>query len=431
MNIYGYQSARSLVSRFTLPLIASAMISLPLVESVSAAESIKLGLIHPTTGRYAEQGFQLAEGALLAIDEINAKGGVLGRPLELLNENSGGDPKKAVRKVRKMAKEGASMLFGGATSTVAIAAGKEARANDRVFFGVLTYANETTGKEAQKYMFREPYNGWMTAKALSAYVNPLIEGKKVFYITADYGWGHSTEASIRKFTHTEDVSVHDHALVPFPKPERGDFEVALRKAERSGAEVLMVIQYAQDMATTLNLATTMGIKDKMQLVVPNLSLGGAHLAGAAAMEGVVGAIPWYWQVPNHYGFERGKQFVDAFVARYDHYPSSPAASSYTAVYEYIDAVRRAGSVNSAAVIKALENHSFTLVKDQQTWRDFDHQNVQSVYIVKGRKWADVMADKYRADYFEIIDSVPGDKVVRNRAEWNQARREAGLDMAME
>ena len=407
-----------------LPLLALSLIA-------EAVEPIKLGLNYPSTGRYKEQGIAQARGALMAIEEINAAGGVLGRPLDLLTANTASKPDKAVDNVRDLASKGAAMLFGGASSAVAIAAGKEAAKQKLIYFGTLTYANETTDEEGHRHMFRETYNAWMAAKALAFYLTPSLADKKVFYMTADYSWGHSVESSLRTFTNTADTRAHPAMTVPFPRPRQADIEAALEAAERSGADVLMLIQFGDDMATALKLAYRMGLKDRMQIVVPNLTLGMAQSAGAGVMEGVVGAVPWSWQVPFVYGYSRGQEFVKNFSTRYRTYPSSSAASAYSIVYQFRDAAERAGSLDTNKLIAALENHSYTALKDPQTWRDFDHQNVQSVYVVRGKARNEVLKDTFKEDFFEILLNIPGSVAVKTRAEWEQTRKAAGKPLVLQ
>ncbi|WP_221793187.1 ABC transporter substrate-binding protein [Oceanobacter mangrovi] len=396
-----------------------------------AQQSIKLGLNYPSTGRYKEQGIAQARGALMAIEEINAAGGVLGRPLELLTANTASKPGRAVGNVKDLAAQGVSMLFGGSSSAVAIAAGKEAANQNLIYFGTLTYANETTDEDGHRHMFRETYNAWMAAKALSAYLQKDLANKRVFYITADYSWGHSTESSLRMFTKTTDSVLHKGVLVPFPRPRQSDLETSLQAAADSGADVLMLIQFGDDMATALNLAYKMGLKDKMQIVVPNLTLGMAKSAGAGVLEGVIGAVPWCWKVPYQFDYPRGKTFVEEFSRRYNKYPSSSAASAYSIVYQFRDAVERTKSLNTDKLIAALENYSYVLLKDTQTWRDFDHQNLQSVYVVRGKQREEVLQDKYHEDYFDILLKVSGDQVAKTRPEWDDTRRLAGAPLELQ
>jgi ABC-type branched-subunit amino acid transport system substrate-binding protein len=149
------------------------------------------------------------------------------------------------------------------------------------------------------------------------------------------------------------------------------------------------------------------------------------------MSGVIGAVPWFWKVPYQYDYSRGKEFVENFARRFNRYPSTSAASAYTILYEYKAAAERAGSFESARVIKALEGHKYQLLKDQQEWRRFDHQSVQTVYVVRGNPADVVLKNKYHLDYFEIIDSLPGSQAFITRNEWNDVRKSANKSIYLE
>ncbi|MCY0965217.1 ABC transporter substrate-binding protein [Parathalassolituus penaei] len=405
--------------------------ALAAVQLTAMAEPIRLGLNYPSTGRYKEQGIAQAQGAMLAVDEINAKGGVLGRPLELVTANTASDPVKAVANVNNMADQGVAMLFGGASSDVAIAAGKEAARHNLIYFGTLTYANETTGSEGHRYMFREPYSAWMAAKAIASWMNERLANKKIYYVTADYSWGNSTEASLRHFTHTEDTSKHGVTKTPFPKPRQTDLEQGINQAVKANADVLVLVQFGEDLATALHMVQSRGLNQKMTIIAPSLTLDIARSAGAVSMEGVIGAIPWSWNVPFEFNYDKGKQFVEAYEGRYGNYPSSSAASAYSIVYQFSSAVERAGGTDSNKLIQALENYSYTGLKDTQTWRAFDHQNVQTVYVVRGRERSKVMADKHKENFFEILSSLPGDQAAPSLEEWKEQRQAAGKPLTLQ
>lgn len=398
-----------------------------LLGSVAAtAEPLKIGLNYPQTGRYKDQGLQQRLGAFLAVDEINKAGGVMGRPLELVIRNTRGEPAEGAENTAELIdKEGVKMVFGGVSSSVAIASGKAARDRDTLYFGTLTYSNATTGEEGQKYMFREPYNAWMTAKVLSQYLKTNHANEKYFYITADYTWGWSVEKSVRKFSGTEDTDANPGVKTPFPRALISDFRDALEKAEASDAKVLMLVLFGDDMVRALNVAYEMGLTKKMQVVVPNLTLGMARQVGPKMMSGIIGAAPWVWNLPYEKGYQRGKAFVEAFSKRYEMRPSSSAASAYSIIYQYKDAVERAGTTKTSAIIRELEGHHYTFLKDEQYWRAFDHQNVQTVYVVRIKDRNTVVSDEYSSDYFDIIDSMPGDEAAQTREEWNQRRKDAG------
>ncbi|WP_285961057.1 ABC transporter substrate-binding protein [Pseudomonas tohonis] len=389
-----------------------------------AAEPITLGLNYPRTGSYKEEGLAQMRGALLAIDEINATGGVLGRPLRLSGKDSASRPEKAVKNVDKLAAEGAVMLFGGASSAVAIAAGERARDHGLLYFGTLTYSNDTTGKNGHRYMFRECNNAWMSAKVLGQYLNKTLPDKRYFYVTADYTWGHTTEASLRQATASEDAARHAGVRVPFPGARLTDYQDALTQAAASDAQVLALVLFGEDLVRAMRIARDMGLTTRMQIVAPNLTQGIIEQAGPDLMQGVLGTEPWTWRVPALEKSQRGMAFVEAFKARYQMYPSSSAASAYSIVQQWADAARRSGSLGSEALIKALEGHTYSLLKDEQQWRAFDHQNLQTVYAVRVKTRDEVLKDPLKQDYFEIVDRLDASAALPSLADW-QAERRAG------
>ncbi|MBD9398378.1 ABC transporter substrate-binding protein [Pseudomonas sp. PDM11] len=398
---------------------------------VQAADPITLGLSYPRTGSYKEEGLAQMRGALLAIDEINAQGGVLGRSLRLSSLDDASKPDKAVRNVDKLAKEGAAMLFGGASSAVAIAAGKRAAQLDLLYFGTLTYSNDTTGKDGHRHMFRECNNAWMSAQVLGQYLNKHLPGKRYFYVTADYTWGHTTESSLRQTTNTQDTAQHAGLKVPFPGASLADYHNALTQAAASNADVLALVLFGEDLVRAMRIAKDLGLTSRMQIVAPNLTQSIVEQAGPGLMEGVVGTEPWTWRVPALENSEAGKAFVKTYSERYAMYPSSSAASAYSIVQQWADAAKRANSLDSEALIKALEGHSYTLLKDRQQWRSFDHQNQQTVYAVKVKPRAEVLKDPLKQDYFEIVERLDGSTALPDLATWQAERRNAGQPLALQ
>jgi len=394
------------------------------------AAVVKIGLNYPKTGPYSVQGLAQLRAAEIAVEEINQAGGILGRNVELAIRDSKSQPALAKKNVEDLIdNENSEMVFGGSSSGVAIAGGKAAKSRGKLYFGTLTYSNSTTGVQGHKYMFRECYNAWMGAKVLSEYLKEHFSGKRYFYVVADYTWGWTTEASIRKFSRTLDKKRHKRMLTPFPGAKRQDFEKALQKAQASRAEVLVLVLFGKDMADAVKIATQMGLKNKMSVVVPNLTLGMAQSAGPKVMEGVVGALPWSWNIPYAYNHAKGKAFVEKFAKRYQSYPSTSAASAYTILYQYKEAVERAGTFETKAIIAALEGYKYTLLKDEQEWRKFDHQSIQTVYAVKCKSETEVLRDKFKQDYFEVIKSMPGEKAARSVDRWSRTRKASGLKLA--
>ncbi|MCP3940286.1 MAG: ABC transporter substrate-binding protein [Desulfobacteraceae bacterium] len=399
--------------------------------TASTQNSVKLGFNYPATGPYATQGLDQLRGAMLAVEEINSSGGVLDKKLELVLMDTKTNSQQAVQNaVELIEKDKVKMIFGGVSSGVAIAVGEVCQRQKIVFMATITASNATTREDGHRHTFRVCYNAWMGAKALSSYLNKHFPGKKYLYIVADYSWGWSSEDSIRKFTRTENTNIHKTILTKLGADEY-EFTKAVLLAKLANPDVVVMVLFGNDMTLGLKKAATLGLKKQAKIVVPLLELGIVEKAGPDAMENVTGTSDWNWQVPETYNYKRGQLFVDKFVKKYQRYPCWGAATAYTNVYEYSNAAKRAGSFKSSDIILSLENHQFTLLKDAQLWRAFDHQNVQSVYVVNCKSKDEILKSKFKLDFFEIIDRFPGKTLVQTKPEWEAARKNAGKSVSLE
>ena len=310
------------------------------------------------------------------------------------------------------------MIFGGSSSAEAIETGQVALQKNRLFFGTLTYSTETTGEYGHRHIFRECYDSYFAGKVLSDFLNKNFAGKKYFYITANYTWGWTTESVLRNFTATKDVDKHPEVLTPLGAQ---DFSKALAQARESNAQVLVLSLFGRDMEIAVKQAYEMGLKKKMQIIVPCLNDDMAQGAGPEAMEGIIGTTPWIWSIPFKYNYPKGIAFVKKFEAKYNRYPTTSGASAYVILYQYKDAVERAGSFDTKSVIKALEGHKYVGLKDEQYWRPWDHQSVQTVYAVKCKAAAEVRKSTYQQDFFDIINVMKGDDAAVDFKEWSEIR----------
>ncbi|MCP4746534.1 MAG: ABC transporter substrate-binding protein [Desulfobacteraceae bacterium] len=418
--------------RFILTLLTLSISTFFSAETICASEPVKIGLNRPETGPYIRIGLDQERAATLAAEEINASGGLLSRPIEIIMRDSRSRPGISKTNVIDLIEnQNVSMIFGGASSGVAIKVGEICQEKGTVFMATVTAANETTGIKGHRHTFRACYNAWMGAKALGKYLQQNFSGKRFFYVVADYSWGRSAETSIRKFSNTEDRNKHKSAYTVFPGATDSQFRNKIKLAETRQADVLVLAHFGNDMTRAVRLATELGLKKKMQIVVPILELSMCETAGPEAMEGIIGTSDWNWRVPHNFNYARGIKFVEKFRSRYGRYPCWGAATAYTALWEYCNAVRRAQSLKPKNVIKSLEGHSFTLLKDKQKWRSFDHQNVQTVYLVRCKNSNEVKGSYGQQDYFDNIDHFSGAEVVRTEKEWQQIRLRADMPNRLE
>ena len=402
--------------------LAIALVTLGALNA-HAAESIRIGLNYPSTGNYKSEGLELSRGALLAVDEINGRGGLFGRPLQLVSLNSAARAEKARANIDRFADQGAAMVFGGANSEEALAAGERARERGLLYFPTLSYANEITGRDGHRYLFRESNSAWMSARVLGEYLSWHMPNRRYHYISLDDAWGSSMEQALREATKSRDRARHGYSKIAERGARRGDYLAALQKAAASNADVLVIVLLGEDLVQTMRLAHSLELGKRMQIIVPNLTPSIVEQAGPQVMEQVIGTEAWTWRVPELVGSTEGQAFADRFISQHQAYPGSTAASAYGIVRQWADAAQRAGSTDAEAVITGLENHRYQLLKDEQYWRDFDHQNVQSIYAVRVRNRSEIMQDRFKQDYFTIIHRMGGEAAAPSLDDWQQERGE--------
>ncbi|TAN41985.1 MAG: ABC transporter substrate-binding protein [Nitrospirae bacterium] len=418
---------------FCFTAIAVIFVVCLFAGNTGAADVIKIGLTAPLDIKsveqrdpYWKQGLDQKRAADMAVEEINAAGGIMGKKIELVSVDTPSKPAESKVILDKMYSDGVVIALGGSASSVAIANGKVAKRHKKLYFGTLTYSTETTGEEGHKYIFRECYDSGMAAKVLADYLKRNFAGKTYFYITADYTWGWTTEDAFRKNTDTLDKEKHKGMLT---RLGNSDFNNVLQIAKDSGASVLVLVQFGRDMEVAVKQAYELGLKKSMQIVVPNLTEDMAEGAGAEAMEGVVGATPWIWS--EALKTSKGKAFVEKFEKKYGRYPTTSGASAYVIIHQYKEAVERAKTLDTAAVIKALEGHKYIGLKDEQYWREWDHQSVQTVYAVKCKPAAAVKNSKYGLDFFEIISTMKGEDAAIKLNDWTAVRSRVGAPAVLE
>jgi branched-chain amino acid transport system substrate-binding protein len=392
-------------------VLVAFIVSAPACYGATDTEVI-IGLNIPLTGPYMLQGADQLNAYALAKEEVEAQGGILGRKIRFLIADSKSNPAVAVENVKGFIAQGVDMVTGGSSSGVAVAVSKLCQENKKLFMATLTYSNDTTGKDAHRHTFRETYNSWMAANAIARRLKKNFPNKKYFYITSDYTWGWTTRDSMKKFTGTENAT---DVLIPLGAPLNSPaYHDAIQKALDEKAEVLVLVLFGADMMHCLQQAVDMGAKEKMQIVVPNLEMHMTLGSPTRPIAGVLGAIPWYWEVPFKYNFEKGKKFVEDYRSRhYGKPPCNGGATAYMNVMLYKWAVENTKSFDPKNLIRALEGHSFVGLKDQETFRPWDHQAIQTVYLVRGKSSAEMKGDW---DVFEILEAHSGEDLAPNEKE---------------
>ena len=320
----------------------------PFVISARAANVIKIGLDNPLTGPVAALGRNELIGCQMAVDEINGKGGILGRALALAVEDStSGDTGTAVQKARKLIDgDNVDFLLGSSNSAQSLAIAQVS--NEKGILQIVPggHTDAVTGVSCHWNVFRVCNTTQMEANAVAA---SLIKqyGKKFYYLTTDYAFGHTLEAGMVKASAPLGAERVGGDLIPLGSV---DFSSYLIKAQAANPDVIVFLLPGDDMTNALKQAVQFGLDKRF------------HLAGALQEMEPLGGLPpearlgtwvmeWYWSQP---GVPHVAEFVEAVKKRTGHVPTARTWFGYVSVWTCALAAAKAKSLKTLDMAKALQ-----------------------------------------------------------------------------
>ena len=225
-----------------------------------AADPVRIGLDNPLTGTYAAPGKNELIGCQMALDEINAKGGILGRPAELVVEDStSGDAGQAVQKARKLIESyKVDFLLGNVNSALALAMAQVSNEKGILHIVPGGHTDAITGASCHWNVFRVCNTTQMEANAVAS---TLVKdyGKKFYYITPDYAFGHTLESAMVKAISKLGGERVGGDLTPLGSV---DFSSYLIKAQGMNPDVIVFLVQGDDMLNAMKQAVQFGFRTR-------------------------------------------------------------------------------------------------------------------------------------------------------------------------
>jgi len=355
---------------------------------------IKIGHLVPLTGFLSPMGDYASKAGKLAIEEINAAGGVLGRQLETIVDDET-NPGVGVQKATKMIQQDkVDFLLGTVSSAVALAIMDVAERYQKIFFNTGSNSDEIRGGKCNYYTFCTEASNTQYVKAIGRY---LVKNKnyKTFYIlTSDYAFGHDLTRVTRRLLNELGGKEIGHDLVP---TGTADYSSYLLKVRNAKPEVIFVNVAGADQTTFLKQYSEFGLKIDVAGGVTDTVL--MWNAGKETAQGVWTLI-WWGDLDNAWT----KNFVSKYRAKYGLPPENQAWGDYTSIKVLAEAIKMAGTTDSKKVVEALEKIKFDGGKGRELYyRTYDHQLMQPMYVVDIKKTGN--KDKY--DIFNVVAEVPG------------------------
>jgi branched-chain amino acid transport system substrate-binding protein len=362
---------------------------------------IVIGLTCDATGTFADSGQADRRGMILAIEEANARGGVLGRKVEYKWEDTETDPSVAVRKAQRLIeRDKIDFMMGALSSGVAAPLSELAQRHGIIYFNSNSSADTVSNEKCQRVNFVWDANNWMFANALGPLVVKNL-GTKWFILTHDYVWGTNATAGTRESA--KKVGAEEVGELMIPQGTR-DFSAQLLRIRAAKPQVVMANVAGIEQTSLREQAYEFGADKDAHWVFPQQDFPDLVALGPKKAFGYF-CTTWHYTVDG----PGSKEFVAAFRKRWADapipVPDNVSANGYIACRELLRAIQRAGTTKNHDVIKALEGHVIrdNFRKYPSTIRPWDHLVGQMVYLAKTKR-ENQMKEKW--DMIEMIADIP-------------------------
>lgn len=397
------------VNRRTILKAGAALAAAGTLSPVSAfAKSetpVRIGHLEALTGTYAALGISDVNGAKLAVEQINAKGGILGRPVVLDIEDSAANPGLAAQKARELIdRNKVNFLIGSASSAVALTISQTAHELNKIYIVTASHTDAVTGSKCNWNTFRTCSTTWMLAAGNSKTLFDKF-GKRWYFITPDYEFGHTEQKAYADQLKSYGGEILGNALAPLGTT---DYSSYLIKAAAAKPDVLIVLQVGDDKVNLLKQATSFGLNKKM-------AIGGGEI-NLEEIEGLpqdarIGwwTMEWYWDQPKT---PHVKEFVAAYRKKNGgKVPTARSWFGFAAAHSLAIAANEAKSLDSIKVAKALEGlelpPEIALQPGKLVYRAGDHQLIGNEFP------GEIRHDGKYPDLFRLADIVSGAKIAKS------------------
>ncbi|MCG6918716.1 MAG: ABC transporter substrate-binding protein [Deltaproteobacteria bacterium] len=359
--------------------LALAIVALLLPTGLLAAEPIKVGILLPLSGSLEYFGEMEKQSFDMALEEINGGGGINGRKLHFLYQDTKNDVDAGRMAAQKLInKDKVVMLGGGFTSAVTYVTADVAQQN-RIPFLINTASADSITEQGWDYIFRlnPPVSAY--ASGLETFLAEVVKPKTAVIIHENSLFGNKASESFQKSCERLGIKVllveaFDHGVE--------DFQPVLTKVKQLNPDLIYMVAYVADGAALMTTARQLKL-------TPKLFLGGAagftmpefvQYAGIAS-DKIITANLWHQALP----LPGAMTYFTRFTSRYQKEPDYHGAEAYAAAYVIRDVLRRATSFAPEDIKKSLENTRLKTLFGPVSFTSYEkkiNQNKLTSYVVQ-------------------------------------------------
>jgi branched-chain amino acid transport system substrate-binding protein len=368
--------------------------------------AIKIGEINSYT---AQAAFTVPykNGWQLAVDEINAAGGIGGRKIEVVSRDDGGKPEDAVRVAAELASnEKVSLLAGTFLSHIGLAVSDYAKQNKMLFVAAEPLTDAVTWGRGHRYTFRLRPSTYMQA-AMLAEEAAKLPAKRWATVAPNYEYGQSAVKWFKELLQKAKPDVQ-FVAEQFPALGRIDAGATVQALAQANPEGIFNVTFGADLTNFVRQGNTRGLFERR--AVASMLTGEPEYIDPLKEETpqgwIVTGYPWdQITTPAH------TKFRDAYRAKFNDYPRLGSVVGYETFRSIGEMLKKAGSTDTEKMVDAMEGLRIAGVFGSYEWRKIDHQSTLGAFVGKTAIKGDrgIMTDWRYADGAKYL---PPDAVVK-------------------
>jgi len=384
-------------------------------KKTAVEEQFKLGVLLPLTGTFAAVAETQKEGILLAVDEINAKGG-LDMPwgkvkVEAIVEDDEAKLDVGVRRFNYMREQGVHAVVGQTWAPLTFAINEVVKKNPIPYFPVCVMAKEGFEKgNLSDSTFAVAFSPWSVGYMDGSAAINVLGKKRIFFLARSDSWGWDIRDGVYAAAKKYGAEIVGYDEMPLGT---SDFTTVLQKVKAAKPDVFISAQFGGDAVALLKQCYQMGLYDEMTIFNAWITNVVAKGIPGDAVKGLYSMHYFYWDMsgfPDKQLAESAKKYSDSYINKYGYPPDAYATIAYVAAMELFRAVQLAGNFDATTVTKTInDNPEFTTVKGPAKWR-MDHTPIYKYagFLVKGKA---PEQKKSEWDLFEIMGYQGGEDVM--------------------
>src|SRR5215218_9386691 len=395
-------------SKFLHKLCISALM-LAAAGPALAQDVVKIGILNDQSGPFASyQGVGSVVAAKMAVEDFGRKAG--GKPVEVVAADHQNKTDIGIGIARRWYEnDGVDAIFDIPNSSIALAVAGMSAEKNKVFVGSGAGTVLLTGEKCTPNTVHWTYDTYAYGHGLGKAV-VAKGGKKWFFLTADYAFGHDLEKQAMEAVKAAGGEVVGAVRHPLGTADYASF---LLQAQSSGADIVGIANAGDDTITSMKQAAEFGLTTKQKLVGLILGMNGLPALTLKAAQGAQIMNPFYWDLTDG-----TRAFAKRFSERHpqNNYPNDMQAGVYASVIHYLKAVDKAGGAGDGkAVVAAMK---MIPTDDPLFGKGIirqDGRKIHPLYLLQV-KTPDESTSKW--DLLRVVATIPGDQAFRPESEGN-------------